>query len=87
VDEFKVNPEEKTKWLLRRIYYAEVAYYRKHQSYTSELSALELKDAPQENPVQIQHTWQLFEAKLTDPVTQAVWHINSEGRVWRESIE
>ncbi|MDZ7292220.1 MAG: carbohydrate-binding family 9-like protein [candidate division KSB1 bacterium] len=89
-DAFKENPEEKTKWLLRQIYYAEHAYYRKHQSYTADLVNLDLKEYAQEVKSfapEIQHTWQLFEAKLTDPVTTAVWHINSDGRVWKETRE
>jgi hypothetical protein len=89
-DVFKENPEEKTKWLLRQIYYAELAHYRKHQSYTSDLASLALNDdsqALEAQTAQIQHTWQLFEAKVTDPVTKAVWHINSDGRVWKETPE
>ncbi len=90
VDEFKENPEEKTKWLLRQIYYAEHEFYREHQSYTADLANLDLKEYAQEMKSlapEIQHTWQLFEAKLMNPVTKAVWHINSDGRVWKEARE
>ncbi len=87
---FERRPEEKVKWALRKLYYAEWALYDKTRAFGADIGALGLKG---ENalrvkgwpyPPVIQTTKSLFEAVYAAK-SGASWHIRQDGLVWRET--
>ena len=91
-DKFERRPEEKVKWALRKIYYAEWALYDKTKTFGADIGALGLKG---ENalrvkgwiyPPAIQTTESLFEAVYAAKSGAGErWHIRQDGLVWRET--
>jgi hypothetical protein len=89
-EKFERRPEEKVKWALRKLYYAEWALYDKGKAFGADIGALGLKD---ENilkvkgwsyPPVIQTTKSLFEAVYAAKSGES-WHIRQDGLVWRET--
>lgn len=89
-ERFVERPEEKVKWALRRIYYAERAYRFEKGSFASDLGALGLKGEAALKvkgwsfPPVIQTTASLFEA-VYEVKSGEAWHIRQDGLVWRTS--
>ena len=87
-ESFAARPEEKAKWLLRRIYYREWSRRAGKGSFTSDVKALgftdkELKVAGFSSPPAIQATERMFEASLT-AADGAVWRIGQDGRLGKD---
>jgi hypothetical protein len=87
-ESFASRPEEKAKWLLRRVYYREWLWRAEKGSFTSDLKALgftnkELKVAGFAAPPALQATERMFEASLTS-ADGAVWRIRQDGRVGKD---
>ena len=91
-EKFVRRPEEKVKWALRKIYYAEWAHHDISRTFSADLRALGLNG---ENalrvkgwsyPPVIQTTTGLFEASYASRSGQR-WHIRQDGLVWKESPE
>jgi hypothetical protein len=91
-EKFVRRPEEKVKWALRKIYYAEWAHHDISRTFSVDLRALGLSG---ENalrvkgwayPPVIQTTTGLFEASYASRSGQR-WHIRQDGLVWKESSE
>jgi hypothetical protein len=89
-EKFERRPEEKVKWALRKVYYAEWAHYDKTKAFGAGVGALGLEG---ENvlrvkgwsyPPAIQTTESLFEAAYTARSGES-WHIRQDGLVWRET--
>lgn len=89
-EKFERRPEEKVKWALRKVYYAEWAHYDKTKAFGADVGALGLEG---ENvlrvkgwsyPPAIQTTESLFEAAYTAKSGES-WHIRQDGLVWRET--
>lgn len=89
-ERFERRPEEKLKWALRKIYYAEWARYEAGNAFGADLGVLGLKG---ENalrvkgwayPPAIQTTKSLFEAVYAARSGES-WHIRQDGLVWREA--
>ena len=88
-DAFVARPEEKAKWVLRRIYYREWAHFSEKGAFTADLKALglterELKVSGFVSPPVLQATERLFEASFTRP-DGAAWRIGPDGRVRKDS--
>ncbi|HUT07368.1 MAG TPA: carbohydrate-binding family 9-like protein [Candidatus Latescibacteria bacterium] len=91
-EKFERRPEEKVKWALRKIYYAERAHQAIGGTFSTDIEALGLKG---ENalrvkgwsyPPVIQTTESLFEAVYASKSGEG-WHIRQDGLVWKESPE
>ncbi|MCX6561990.1 MAG: carbohydrate-binding family 9-like protein [Candidatus Aminicenantes bacterium] len=87
-DSFQDKPEEKTKWALRRIYYAEWAARADKNAFLGDWKALGLKEKELKIrgyafPPEIQTTSSLFEAIYKGEAGD-VWHIREDGRVWKD---
>ncbi len=88
-ERFSRRPEEKLKWALRRIYYAERRLFAERSAYATELSELGLeKDGALRikgwaYPPSILVTPGLFEAVYRARSGES-WHIRQDGLVWME---
>jgi hypothetical protein len=89
-ERFDRRPEEKVKWALRKIYYAERAYMADKTVFGADLGALGLKSEDVlrikgwSYPPVIQTTSSLFEAIYTAKGGDS-WHIRQDGLVWKEA--
>ncbi|MBN2356181.1 carbohydrate-binding family 9-like protein [candidate division KSB1 bacterium] len=84
---FSYDPDEEVKWQLRRIYYGQRSYHRSHAGYSEQLNDLPVEIEVVEGfawPSKIFTTPLLFEARLESSDRSRSWHINQDGRVWRE---
>ena len=87
-DSFVDRPEEKAKWLLRRVYYREWAWRAEKGTFTPDIKALgfagkELKVSGFSSPPILQTTDRMFEASLT-ATDGSVWRIRQDGRVGKD---
>jgi hypothetical protein len=89
-EKFERRPEEKIKWALRKIYYAEWAHYYERSGFGADIAALGLKN---ENalrikgwsyPPKVHLTPSLFEAIYSAKPGES-WHIRQDGLVWKET--
>jgi hypothetical protein len=91
-DWFIRGGEEKVKWALRRIYYAERARFYEQGSFTTDLAVLGLTRDPAlrlkgwSYPPAIQVTTDLFEAVYAAKAGGS-WHIREDGLVWKDAPE
>jgi Carbohydrate family 9 binding domain-like len=89
-ENFDRRPDEKVKWALRRVYYAERAYRDQKAAFSSDLGALGLKGQDVlkvkgwSYPPSIQTTANLFESIYTAKTGES-WHIRQDGLVWKET--
>lgn len=83
---FVPRPEEKVKWALRRIYYAERMHRDQNGSFTEDLSRLGLGDLDLDGylPPVVKVTPGLFEAVYRS-VSGDSWHIMQDGLLWKGS--
>jgi hypothetical protein len=87
-DSLKEKPEEKVKWALRKIYYAEWAARAEKNVFLNDWKALGLKEKDLKIkgysfPPTIQTTESLFEAVYKGEAGD-VWHIGEDGKVWKD---
>lgn len=88
-EKFDRRPEEKIKWALRKIYYAERARLAEKGTFSADLGALGLKGEPALKvkgwayPPVIQTTASLFEAIYAAKSGES-WHIQEDGLVWKD---
>jgi hypothetical protein len=91
-EKFARRPDEKVKWALRKIYYAEWAYYEKNGSFGADIGALGLKGESVlkvkgwSYPPAIQRTKSLFEAVYASKSGES-WRIRQDGLIWKDSPE
>jgi hypothetical protein len=89
-EKFDRRPEEKVKWALRKIYYAERDRASGKSGFGADLSALGLKNEDAlrirgwSYPPEIRTTAGLFEAVYTAKSGES-WHIRQDGLVWKET--
>ena len=89
-EKFERRPEEKVKWALRQIYYAERARLAEKGSFSADLGALGLKGEPALKikgwpyPPVIQTTTSLFETVYAGKSGES-WHIREDGLVWKDA--
>lgn len=84
---FEENPDEKIKWELRRVYYAQNKYFVKNGEYATTVAQLEmrLKDFPVSKQLPlIQTTDNLYEISLPSSDEGKSWHIRPDGLVWEK---
>jgi hypothetical protein len=84
---FLARGEEKVKWALRRIYYAERMFRDANGSFTSDLDRLGLADLELKGylPPSVSATPSLFEAAYHEKSGSESWHIMQDGLIWRGS--
>ena len=82
--DFKWNPDEDAKWILRRIYYAENHYKFDHGEYTDDISTLHLGDLKLDGFTlpRIESTFSMFEAIIEDSENTRAIHIKNDGMTW-----
>jgi hypothetical protein len=89
-EKFDRKAEEKVKWALRRIYYAERALYAERSAFGADLAALGLKGDRSlrvkgwSYPPAVRTTASLFEAAYSAKNGES-WHIRQDGLVWKEA--
>ncbi len=89
-EKFSRRPEEKVKWALRRLYYAERARDFGRPGFADSLEALGLGRDPAfkvkgwSYPPKIRTTPGLFEAVYTAKSGES-WHIRQDGLIWKEA--
>jgi hypothetical protein len=89
-EKFDRRSEEKVKWALRKIYYAERARYFEKSAFSSDLAALGLKGDGAlrvkgwSYPPVLQTTASLFEAIYTAKTGES-WRIREDGLVWKDA--
>ncbi len=89
-ERFVRRPEEKLKWALRKIYYAERRHYAERSSFGGDIGALGLKGDSALRvkgwsfPPAIHVTPGLFEA-VYEARSGESWHIRQDGLVWKEA--
>ncbi|MGA2585873.1 MAG: carbohydrate-binding family 9-like protein [Candidatus Aminicenantales bacterium] len=87
-DSFQDKPEEKAKWALRKIYYAEWASRAEKGAFSSDWKVLGLKEKDLKLkgygfPPVIQTTDSLFEAFYKGEAGD-IWRIREDGKVWKD---
>ena len=70
---------EAHKWFLRKLYYAQQDYYKKHNQYARSAGLLGI-NVPKGQTLQVYVTPSHYEALLK--TGRQTWHINQHGRVW-----
>jgi hypothetical protein len=89
-ERFDRGADEKVKWALRRIYYAQRARYLEKAAFAADLAALGLEDDGTlrikgwSYPPVIQVTASQFEAVYASKAGGS-WHIRQDGLVWKET--
>jgi hypothetical protein len=89
-ERFDRGADEKVKWALRRVYYAQRARYLEKAAFAADLAALGLKDDDAlrikgwSYPPVIQVTASQFEAVYASKAGGS-WHIRQDGLVWKET--
>lgn len=85
-EDFVPRAEERVKWALRRIYYAERMHRDQHGSFTDDLSRLGLRDLVLKGylPPAVKVTPGLFEAVYQAEAGDS-WHIMQDGLLWKGS--
>ena len=89
-EKFDRRPDEKVKWALRKIYYAERARSFERSEFSADLAALGLKNEPAlrvkgwSYPPVLQTTRSLFEASYAAAGGES-WHIREDGLIWKEA--
>jgi hypothetical protein len=88
-EKFEARAEEKVKWALRKIYYAQWALFSERSAFGADLGALGLKGEAAlrvkgwSYPPAVQTTTSLFEAVYAAKSGET-WHIRQDGLVWKE---
>jgi hypothetical protein len=89
-EKFERRADEKVKWALRKLYYAEWRHYYDKSGFGADLASLDLKSEDVMRikgwsyPPAIQRTPSLFEAVYTARTGES-WHIRQDGLVWKEA--
>jgi len=89
-EKFERRPEEKVKWALRKLYYAEWRHFYDKSGFGADIGALGLKGEEAlrikgwSYPPAIQTTASLFEAAYKARSGE-VWRIRQDGWVWKET--
>ncbi len=85
-EDFVFRKQEEVKWELRRLYYAQRTHQMRFNRWADSLRELEaLSTVPLDlrfTPT-LRTTQSTYEITASDPAA-GTWHINSEGRTWRE---
>jgi hypothetical protein len=82
--DFVFNNSEKTRWELRRLYYAERNFAAREKRYTSSIAELSKEGYRPENIIpDIILTMEGYEASLPDAAGSGKFIINTTGRVWK----
>jgi hypothetical protein len=82
--DFVFNNSEKTRWELRRLYYAERNFAAREKRYTSSIAELSKEGYGPENIIpDIILTMEGYEASLPDAAGSGRIIINTSGRVWK----
>ncbi len=83
-DTFRENQDERLKWELRQVYYAERTYFLNHRAYSSQ-PPVRLQSIPGFHfPPAIVAGKDFFVATLRNRDGSVRWHIREDGRVWSE---
>ncbi len=91
-EKFERRPEEKVKWALRKIYYAEWAHYDLGKTFGADIGTLglngdnALRIKGWAYPPALKATKSLFEAIYESRLGES-WHIRQDGLVWKEMPE
>lgn len=90
VSEYKIPNDEKIKWELRKLYYAEQAYYDEHHSYTNKMedllamlkqhSPIEANKTVQDFGYNVETTSHSFEISCLSSDQQSILTISSDGK-------
>ena len=80
---FKADPEEAVKTELRKIYFAQRAYWNKSKKFAENIEKLGLNPGEFQYHPQIQATWSLFEGIAYGDESPWLWHIDQSGRTWK----
>ncbi len=85
VPQVQITEEDRVKWKLRQVYYAQKEYFREHGKYASgtELPG-SLKQSEFFENLQIFLTPSMFEARIANDSDQSVWYIRQDGLIWNE---
>ncbi len=82
--------EDKVKWALRELYYAEREYQLNHGTFTTSLGDLDIESKKIDGynwPPLIETTRNGFEISLFSTDGSSSWHIIEDGKVWKQSKE
>lgn len=89
-DAYLPDPDNDVKLALRQLYYKEKKYFAKNHYYTSDLKLLELDthlpDGKTFVPA-IKISFSSWEAIATGTHLKSTWHIEGDGRIWKEMIK
>jgi hypothetical protein len=84
-DTFVLSPDEKIKWALRQLYYAQHQFKKKNGRFSTQLSELNKgKITPVGFEPAIEITKNMFEITVKSSDGKSEWHIRHDGRVWKE---
>lgn len=84
-DVFVLPPDERIKWLLRRLYYRQRNYYAEHGRFTDELALLARGERElEELAPRIEIGSGLFRISARSADSSAVYWIREDGKLWRE---
>jgi hypothetical protein len=83
---FTAPADEDIRWALRRVYDAERAYFRRHQTYTSDLTALGLEASGWRRPsgFALDAAAHRFEASAPGRASGSSWRIREDGRLRKD---
>ncbi|MCC9167519.1 carbohydrate-binding family 9-like protein [Pontibacter sp. XAAS-A31] len=86
-DKVVLATDERIKWELRKLYYAEKHYHQQHKRYTTSLADLVWKPEAIVDYTfvpQIMNTQSQYEITAATADGKGLWHIRNDGKVWRE---
>ncbi len=83
-ESFVENKDEKIKWALRQVYYAQKEFYLQHKKYTSDYDKLKISQVKIDGfiwPPKIETTTLMFEAHALSK-SGKTWIIRQDGKIW-----
>ena len=85
-DVFILNPDEKVKWSLRTLYYAETKIHRKTGKYSSDVEILtQAGYEPEDFPAKVEVAENDYIATVKSPFTGLIWEIEKTGLIRSQS--
>ena len=82
---FRPSEDDAVRWTLRQVYYAQSTYRREHGSYARWLDDIGVdRRAMLASSVRLVSSERAYVASAPGHDSRVVWHINEDGRIWKQ---
>jgi hypothetical protein len=84
-DGFIPNPDEPIKFVLRELYYRQLAYWEQHNRYATRIDELDIpSDFIKDRDVDFEVSRTRFKLSTPSADGESVWYITDDSRIWKE---